>query len=88
MYIYVQTGGAKLNIIYIPKNSGNSTPYDGPLWIAVLLLGSLYIILLYLWYNLYVDLIMGTTGKGDKIVFSIFTLLILSTGFVATMAFI
>lgn len=85
MYIYVPTGGAKLNIIYIPKSSGSSTP---PLWIAVLLLGSLYIILLYLWYNLYVDLIMGTTGKGDKIVFSIFTLLILSTGFVATMAFI
>ena len=88
MYIYVPTGGAKLNIIYLPKSSENSIPYEGPLWIAVLLLGSLYIILLYLWYNLYVDLIMGTTGKGNKIVFSIFTLLILSTVFVATMAFI
>lgn len=86
MYTYIPIKG--VYPIYIPIGSGASTPYDGPLWLAVLVLGLLYIILLCLWYNIYVDLIKGTTSKGDKIVFLVFTLLILSTGFVATMAFI
>lgn len=87
MYTYVPLSGSRTQILYIPVSSGENTPYDGPIWLSVVLLGALYLILLYTWYKIYVELIKRTTGKGDKSMFVVFTLILFFIGFVATMAF-
>lgn len=88
MYTYVPLSGSRTQILYIPVSSGESTPYDGPIWLAVLLLGAMYIALLYTWYKIYVELIKRSTGTYDKVMFGFFTLILFFIGFVATMAFI
>lgn len=87
MFTYLPTPNSVPTIIYIPTGSGNNTPYDGPLWVAVLLLGGLYITLLFACYKMYVDLIKNGTGKEDKTMFAVFTLLLFSVAVIATMAF-
>ena len=88
MYTYVPLSGSRTQILYIPVSSGNHTPYDGPIWVAVLFLGALYITLLYAWYKIYVELIHRSTGRDDTVMFVVFTLILFFTGFVATMVFI
>lgn len=88
MYTYVPLSGSRARILYIPVSSGNNTMYDGPIWVAVVLLGAMYLVLLYTWYKIYVELIKRTTGKGDKLMFVVFTIILFFIGFVATMAFI
>lgn len=89
MYTYVPLSGSRARILYIPVSSGsNNTMYDGPIWLAVVLLGAMYIVLLYTWYKIYVELIKRTTGTYDKVMFGFFTLILFFIGFVATMAFI
>lgn len=88
MYTYVPLSGSRTQILYIPVSSGESTPYDGPIWIAVLFLGALYITLLYVWYKIYVELIHRSTGKEDTVMFVVFTLLLFAVAFIGTMAFI
>ena len=89
MYTYVPTRWSSTNILYIPLSSGsNNTPYDGPIWLAVLLLGAMYLVLLYTWYKIYVELIKRSTGTYDKVMFGFFTLVLFFIGFVATMVFI
>lgn len=87
MYTYIPLSGSRTSILYIPVSSGENTPYDGPVWLAVMLLGALYIVLLYTWYKIYVELIKRTTGTYDKVMFGFFTLILFFIGFVATMAF-
>lgn len=87
MYTYIPLSGSRARILYIPVSSGENTPYDGPVWLAVVLLGAMYIILLYTWYKIYVELIKRTTGTYDKVMFGFFTLILFFIGFVATMAF-
>lgn len=88
MYTYVPLSGSGTQILYIPVSSGNHTPYDGPIWVAVLFLGALYITLLYAWYKIYVELIHRSTGRDDTVMFVVFTIILFFTGFVATMVFI
>lgn len=88
MYTYVPTGWSSTNILYIPISSGsNNTPYDGPIWLAVLFLGALYIALLYVWYKIYVELIHRSTGKDDTVMFVVFTIILFFVAFAGTMAF-
>lgn len=87
MYTYVPLGGSRARILYIPTSSGNHTPYDGPIWLAVLLLGAMYLVLLYTWYKIYVELIKRSTGTYDKVMFGFFTLVLFFIAFAGTMAF-
>lgn len=87
MYTYVPLSGSRARILYIPVSTGEGTPYDGPIWLAVLLLGAMYLVLLYTWYKIYVELIKRSTGTYDKVMFGFFTLVLFFIGFVATMAF-
>ena len=87
MYTYVPLSGSRTQILYIPISSGSNTPYDGPIWIAVLFLGVLYIALLYVWYKIYVELIHRSTGKVDTVMFVVFTIILFFVAFAGTMAF-
>lgn len=89
MYTYIPISRSRIWILYIPASSGsNNTMYDGPIWLAVVLLGAMYLVLLYTWYKIYVELIKRSTGTYDKVMFGFFTLVLFFIGFVATMAFI
>lgn len=87
MFTYVPLSGSRTQILYIPTSSGSNTPYDGPIWIAVLFLGALYIALLYVWYKIYVELIHRSTGKEDTVMFVVFTIILFFVAFAGTMAF-
>lgn len=87
MFTYIPISGSRTMITYIPTGPGNNTPYDGPIWVAVLFLGALYIALLFSWYKIYAELIKRGTGRDDKTMFVVFTLLLFSIAFIATMAF-